>query len=120
MSLLKIVAAATENSSFGVADGFVWVFGIIGTICIAAYTIPGLISFFKTKNTLHVGIPMYILLSIGAVAFVISGIVQIATAADKSFEKIGLPVCILVANLICGTSTIMQLIAKLFDIKKQK
>lgn len=52
-----------------------FILGVIASLCISIYTIPQLIMLIKSKNSSGISAPMFLILIIGDLFFIIQGIV---------------------------------------------
>jgi uncharacterized protein with PQ loop repeat len=98
----------------------------VGSILIAIFTLPQLISILKTKNTAHIHISMYVIFLIGCSCFFIGGFLMIFNTQgdDKDLASrlsSGLP--LVIAQGTCGIISGIIFVYKMknyFGAKKAK
>ena len=82
------------------------IIGIIGAICIGAFSIPGLARILKTKDTASVSLTMYIILMCGGFLFILMSILGMIDANNVAI--IGVTVGNLVSFAIALTVVILK------------
>ncbi|WEK82830.1 MAG: hypothetical protein L3I91_01685 [Mycoplasma sp.] len=90
----------------------VTVLGYIGAVCIALYTLPGAIRILKTKDASGVDLPLFSILTFGALLFFISGLISAIALGHTD----GLTIGVCAANGICTVGSGITLFFKLKDI----
>ena len=60
------------------------VIGILGALCIGAFSIPGLVRIIKTKDTASVSLTMYIILMCGGFLFILMSILGMVDAGNAA------------------------------------
>jgi uncharacterized protein with PQ loop repeat len=93
---------------------FVTIIMILGAVCIAVFSLPNLIRVIKTKNTVGINLPMYIIFTFACIMFSIYGFGM--TLDDNLIG--GLPV--LLSNLLCVAIAIVTLCIKFKNISRAK
>ena len=99
------------EQSVGIA---VLIIGILGALCIGAFSIPGLVRILKTKDTASVSLAMYIILMCGGFFFVLMSI--IAMIGYKEAWIIG----ITIGNLASFGVALAVIIIKAKNMKNAK
>jgi uncharacterized protein with PQ loop repeat len=87
---------------------------IVGSIAIAAFTIPQLITVIRVKDTVGINLIMYTIFLIGCITFIIDGA---GLSAAKNFTS-GLP--LVISNSICMISGSIIYTIKLLNMRRAK
>jgi uncharacterized protein with PQ loop repeat len=87
---------------------------IIGAVFIGIFSLPNLINVLKTKNTVGINLPMYIIFTFACIMFSVYGL---GMTIDKNISG-GLPT--MVSNLFCVAIAITTLIIKFKNLSRAK
>ncbi|MBP5256929.1 MAG: PQ-loop repeat-containing protein [Mycoplasma sp.] len=100
-----------------------FILGVIASLCISIYTIPQLIMLIKSKNSSGISAPMFLILIIGDLFFIIQGIVGLFNfiSSNEIVDWFITLFPILLANVICvicGSITLTIKLQNYFRAKK--
>jgi uncharacterized protein with PQ loop repeat len=93
---------------------------IIGAAFIGFFSLPNLISVLKTKNTLGINLPMYVLFVTSCTCFMIYGLGIMIDTTLGNMSRFGGGLPTLISNSFCVTIGLITLTIKLYNIHRAK
>jgi uncharacterized protein with PQ loop repeat len=93
---------------------------IIGAMFIGIFSLPNLINVLKTKNTVGINLPMYIIFIIACVCFMIYGLGMTIDTTLENMSRFGGGLPTLISNSFCVTIGLITLTIKLYNMHRAK
>ncbi len=99
-----------------------FILGLIAAVCIGIYTIPQLIMLLKTKDSSGISAPMFLILVIGDIFFIIQSSISLIDSISNNNVNAWLTTLfpVLVANTVCTISGAITLTIKLLNQHRAK